>query len=106
MSVNMEELRAKIEAEITEKVRAEAKAEALKEFVSNAEKLVTIAQIAKEVGSIEQTVKGIITGANVQSVMKVGRSEFYHREEIVKAYASKHANLLKFLGIVHEAGAE
>lgn len=105
MSVNMEELRAKIEAEITEKVRAEAKAEALKEFVSNAEKLVTIAQIAKEVGSIEQTVKGIITGANVQSVMKVGRSEFYHREEIVQAYANKHANLLKFLGVVHEAGA-
>ena len=89
--------------EIEAKLRVELEVKVKEEFLSRAETLVTPAQIATELGSVVTTVQNVITGANIQHVIKHGQTKFYDRADIMKAYTEKYKHILAFLGHIHIA---
>lgn len=105
-AVTMESLSPEILAFVEAKLQAEREATRIQVIAEQEEqrkRLMNLSEImAERGGAAQDTVKRVLTGANVEPVQKIGNSAYYDRKQVTLAFVAKDENILNFYGLLHQ----
>jgi hypothetical protein len=96
--INLEEIRAQIEAELRIKIE--------QEFNDRANSAVNASQIAEQRGSVVTAVYKVLEGAGVKPVIQHGPVKYYDPSDVRRAFIHKDKNVLKYWGLLHMVEGE